>query len=198
MAGKIESEPLIICGAGGHARSSLLVLFDDDRFEIAGVLDPDPNVRFYDYPILGDDQMICELIELGLKNFFVGVGQIKTHRVRQKIFENISSGGGELPSFHSLRSFIASDSVYGHGCIFMSNTFVNSGCRIGHGCIVNTGAIVEHDCSVGDYCHISTGVIINGGCNIGEGCFIGSGSVLNEGVTLPHGSVIKSGSVIVA
>lgn len=189
-------EPLIICGAGGHATACLSILEYDKKYRVAGFLDPIRDQAFFGYPYLGGDDVIERLIESGCRDFFIGVGQIKTASPRKILFNKILDAGGRLPSFFANQSFQASRTKIGDGCVFLGNSLVNTAVEIGDNCIINSGAIVEHDCRIGDHCHISTGVIINGNCKVGSGVFIGSGAVIHNGVEILPGAVIKSGSVV--
>lgn len=187
---------LIVCGAGGHAKACLSILERDTKYQIAGFLDPIRDQVFYDYPHLGSDDIIGLLIESGYRDFFIGIGQIKTALPRKNLFNKILNAGGRLPSFFANESLQAPRTKIGEGCVFLANSVVNTAVEIGKNCIINSGAIVEHDCLIGDHCHISTGVILNGNCKVGSGAFIGSGAVVDNGVEIPADAIIRSGSVV--
>ncbi|MEW6225330.1 MAG: acetyltransferase [Chloroflexota bacterium] len=84
------------------------------------------------------------------------------------------------------------------GAVVLAGAVVNTGAVVGAHAIVNTGAIVEHDVRVGAYTHVAPGVVIGGGTRIGEGATIGLGAAVRDHVSVGPGAVVAMGAVVVA
>jgi sugar O-acyltransferase (sialic acid O-acetyltransferase NeuD family) len=188
------ARPLIIVGAGGHARACIDVIEQHGGYEIVGLIGRAEEVgrNALGHWVIGCDDDLPALAGSGA-SAIVAVGQICTGSVRIALFEKLQQIGFELPAIVSPVAYVSRHAAIGAGTIVMHHATVNVGVKIGSNCIVNTAAIVEHDCYVGDHCHISTGTVLNGGVRIGTGCFVGSGSVIREEHSVGDYSVIGMG-----
>jgi sugar O-acyltransferase (sialic acid O-acetyltransferase NeuD family) len=189
---------LVLVGGGGHCVACADVIASTEKFTIAGILDrkeisKDLAAR---YPQLGSDGQVAELLGAG-HQFLVTVGQIKSSRPRQHLFDQICRAGGQMPVIVSPWARVSPDARVGRGTIVMHGAMVNAGSVIGENCIVNTGAIVEHEARIGDHCHISTGAVLNGEVSVGDGAFVGSRAVVIQGRKIGGGSVVGAGVVCV-
>ena len=186
---------LILIGGGGHCISCIDVIEQEDKFEIAGIVDKDiSSGSLLGYPFLGSDDSLPEL----RSNFdyaLITIGQIKSSSIRTRHFEHARSLGFVLPTIISPRAYVSRHVIIGAGTIVMHDALINSRASIGCNCIINTKALVEHDAVIEDYCHISTATIVNGGTVIGKGTFVGSNAVTKEYVKTKENDFIKAGSV---
>ncbi len=186
--------PILLIGAGGHARACIDVIEHEGRFTVAGLLGVPEEVgrTVLGYPVLGTNDDLLELAgQIG--NALVSVGQIKTPQLRMSLFERLEAAGCRTPAIVSPRGHVSRHSQIGDGSIVMHGAIVNAGSTVGRNCIVNSLALIEHDCSVADHCHISTSAAVNSGVQIGRGSFIGSGVTVRQGVTIGDGCVIGMG-----
>lgn len=190
---------LILLGGGGHCESVIEVINGLDKFSIVGVLDPSFDEKaprkIMGFPIIGNDDSIEKHIAKG-RQFVITVGQIKSSKIREDLYNLIISKGGTLPAIVSRTAYVSSLALLGEGTVVLNNSFINAKAKLGRCAIVNTGSIIEHGCSIGDFCHISTGAILNGNVSSGNKVFIGSGSVINQNITIGHGTVVGSGSLV--
>jgi len=193
------TENLILVGGGGHCRSVIDVIEAEGRFLIAGIVDAPEKVgeRICGYPVIATDDDLPALAQT-YQYFLVTVGQVKSGVIRTRLFHQIKSLGGILPTLIAPTAYVSRHATIGEGTVIMHRAFVNAGARVGANGIINTAALVEHDTEIGDFCHISTGAIINGTCVVGNGCFVGSNAVLAHGVELSPGGVIGAGAVVLA
>jgi len=188
---------ILILGAGGHCRSLIDVIELENKFKIAGIIDNELPVgnKVLNYEIIGSDNDLEKLREK-YEYAVIGVGQIKTPKIRMKLFETLKRLKFILPVIISPRAYVSKYAEIGEGTVVMHDALVNSNVKIGKNCIINTKALIEHDCIIEDNCHISTGAIVNGGVVVGEGSFIGSNAVTKEIIKIPEKSFIKAGSVV--
>ena len=188
---------IIVIGGGGHARSVIDVLETEGKYKIAGIVDNNipVGIKVFDYEVIGNDNDLKKLREK-YEYAVIGVGQIKTPKIRIKLFETLKGFNFKLPVIVSPRAYVSKYAEIGEGTVVMHDVLVNSNAKIGKNCIINTKALIEHDCIIEDNCHISTGVIINGGVKVGKNTFIGSGTVTREGIVIKPESFIKAGSLV--
>ena len=188
---------IIILGAGGHCRSLIDVIELEGKFKIAGIVDnklPIGN-EILNYKVIGNDNDLKELRKK-YEYAIVGVGQIKTPKIRIKLFNLLKSLNYTLPIIVSPRAYVSKYAEIGEGTVVMHDALVNANAKIGKNCIINTKALVEHDAIVEDNCHISTGAIVNGEAVIEEGSFVGSNAVIKERIKIFKNSFIKAGSLV--
>ena len=188
---------IILLGAGGHAISCIDIIENNNSFNIIGLigLKQEVDKKVLNYTVIGSDENL-EALQLKSKYAFVCLGQIKSSKLRQMLFNKILKLGYIIPKIVSSEAILSKHSIISTGSIIMKNAIVNAGAEIGKNCIINNGAIIEHDVKIGDHCHISTGVIVNGDVKIGDGTFIGSQSTIREGISIGNNSIIGMGSKV--
>ena len=187
-------EQILLIGGGGHCRSVIDVIEQENRFEIVGIIDKKEFVGsdVLGYKILGSDEDLKELSHR-YKYALITVGQIKSPEIRTKLFEMLKSFGYELPVVISPLSYVSKHAKLGEGTVIMHHVLINANVTIGQNCIINTKALIEHDSIIEDNCHISTGAIINGGVHVKAGTFYGSNATCKEYAQVS--GFVKAGSV---
>lgn len=195
----MTKEPIILVGAGGHARACIDVIEQTGRFEIVGLVGmPDEvGMSVLGYPVLGTDLELPELRQKS-SHALVTLGQIKTPEPRMRLFERLLQMGFCLPTIVSPRGYVSRHASVGEGTIVMHGALINAGACVGCNCILNTGSLVEHDGVIGDHCHVSTKVVINGGVQVGSGTFIGSSSSLRELIQVGQRCLIGMGQRVLS
>ncbi len=188
---------LILIGAGGHARSCIDVIEQQDHYQIAGLVGllEQKHTQHHGYAVIATDNDLPELVKT-YPYALVSVGQILTADSRIRLYQQATQLGFQWPVIIAPTACVSRHAMVGMGTILMHNAIVNAGASVGNNCIINTCALIEHDAVVGDHCHISTGAILNGGVCIGAGSFIGSGSLIKEGVTMGQGCLVGMGLTV--
>ena len=185
---------ILLIGAGGHAKSCIDVIEQEDKFRIIGLIGSPNEVgtHLLGYEVLGTDDALTELINL--TNFaLIAVGQIGTNELRSTLFSKIVNIGFRLPVVMSPLAYVSPRANIGKGTVVMHRATINSGARIGDNCIINSHALIEHDVSVEDHCHIATSATINGGSTVGKSSFVGSGTTIRESINIGHSCSIGMG-----
>jgi sugar O-acyltransferase (sialic acid O-acetyltransferase NeuD family) len=194
----VSKPEIILVGAGGHCRSCIDVIEQENRFAIAGVVDRPETEQDDDvlgYPVLGSDDDLPAL-RRKYEYALVTVGQIHSAAIRIKLFNQLLSLGFVLPSIVSPLGYVSKHANVGAGTIVMHHALINAGARVGDNGIVNTKALIEHDAVIGDHCHVSTGAIVNGGASIENESFIGSQSCIAQSVGLSRNFFARALSLI--
>ena len=186
---------ILLIGGGGHCKSVIDVIEQENKFDIAGIIDKKELIGhdLLGYKIVGSDDDLNDLRQ-HYHYALITVGQIKSPEIRIKLFEMLKSFGYELPIVISPLAYVSKHALLGHGTVIMHHALINANVSIGQNCIINTKALIEHDAIIEDNCHISTGAIINGGVHVKAGTFYGSNATCKEYVHIS--GFIKSGSLV--
>ncbi len=193
----MDKENIILVGGGGHCRSCIDVIEAENKYKITGILDIPKKVgaSILNYKIIGADEDIPGLVK-EYSNFLVTIGQIKSAKIRIRIFDILKGLGAKLPVIISPKTHISEYAAIGDGSIIMHATLINANAIIGENCIINSKALIEHDAIIGSNTHISTGAIVNGECSIGNNCFIGSGAIIANNITITNNVIVGAGSFV--
>ncbi len=188
---------IILIGDGGHCKSVIDVIEQQDLFKIAGIVGTSKSVgnEVLGYKIIGKD---CDLQKLSAKYSYalIAFGQMHSSDKRANLFNLLIKYGYILPAVISPRAYVSEHSKIGSGTIVMHDSIVNAGVNIGDNCIINSKALIEHDTIINNHCHVSTNAVINGNVLIEEGCFIGSGAIAINSIIIKKNSFIKAGVII--
>lgn len=194
--------PIIIIGAGGHARviADALVCAGN---AVIGFVDKD-NARkgqyMLDLPIMGGEDVLARF-DRNAVLLVVGIGSTG-HRssleLRQRISERLCDDGWTLGGVRHPSALISPTARVAADAQIMAGAIVQVGADIGAGVILNTRAVVEHDSVVGEYSHVSIGTILCGNTRIGACSHIGAGAVVRQGISLGDGITVGTGAIVIA
>lgn len=190
---------LVVIGAGGHARSVLDIILQNNEYDVAGCVDnifPEfkhvPNME--EISIIGNDELLPKLYDSGINNIFVAIGN---NKLRASIYEKAVSIGFEPVSVISRHAVISPRAYIGSGTCVMAGAVINVNCSVGNNCIINTNSSLDHDCTVGNHCHVAPGVAVSGTVNIGDCVHLGTGTNVINGISIGKNSFIGVGSAVV-
>ncbi len=191
-------KPLIIWGAGGHAKVlrefshalgfDLTALFDN-----AAVLTPFPETPvfvgregFFRWKANEGSFEVAGLIAIG--------GDRGRDRLEIQAF--LSENGIKIIRAVHPTAFVAADAQLGDGCQVLAHAVIGVEVRIGDGCIVNTKASVDHECVLGDGVHVAPGATLAGCVEVGNCSMIGAGAVVLPRVKIGSNALIGAGAVV--
>jgi len=191
------NEPIVIVGAGGHARVVLDVL-RCLGWRVAGVLAPDhdPGSDWNGLEVLGDDGWLdsTEVAEFG---YALGIGAVPGRMaLRQRMFALLRQRGLRLPALVHPGAIVSSAAQLAAATQIMAGAVVQPGVRLGANVLVNTGARVDHDCFVDTGAHVAPGAILCGDVRIGARAFVGAGAVVLPGVVVGEGAEVAAGAIV--
>jgi UDP-perosamine 4-acetyltransferase len=193
-----ELDKIILLGGGGHAKVLIDLIRTSDKYEIAGILDPQiKRDSISGISVLGEDDLLQELYDKGIRNACIGIGSIKDNSKRKRLYENVKQLGFDLPGLIHPESFVSSVAQISEGAQVMAGAIVQTGSTIGINSIVNTGAIIEHHCVIGKHVHICPGVVLSGESFVDDEAFIGAGSTVIQGIKIGKGALVAAGAVVV-
>jgi UDP-perosamine 4-acetyltransferase len=190
--------PVIILGAGGHAKVLIGTLLLLQR-QILGITEVNKQKQG-DYlsgiPIIGDDEAILKYKsdEIELAN---GVGSVGLPKNRMDIYQKCKRQGYRFASIVHPSAMVMNDVQLGEGVQIMAGAIIQTGCRIGDNTIINTGTIVDHDCIIGEHVHLAPGVVISGDVHVGAMTHVGTSATVIQSVKIGQKSIIGAGAVVI-
>jgi sugar O-acyltransferase (sialic acid O-acetyltransferase NeuD family) len=193
-------ERVVGIGGGGHAKVLIEILRAHSSFEVVGLLDPNPELRgksVLGIPVLGDDSLLLDLKEKGIRHFFIGVGSVCDSSKRKRIYEEALALNMEPVSSIHPGAIISPSVEMGNGCMIMAGVVINACVKLGDNVIVNTGAVVDHDCCIASHVHVATGAHLSGGVRVGEGAHIGAGAVVRHNLNIGVGAIVGVGAAVI-
>jgi len=178
----VSDKPIVLVGAGGHARSVENVMRTKPvRLVAAGE----------DESYIADYQGENVVITVGC----VGEGAPETS-IRRKVIDRYTKGGVTFGSIVADNASIAGDVVLGEGSVVLQRAVVNAGAKIGRHAVINTGVIIEHDVVLGENVNIAPGAIVLGGASIGDNSFIGAGAIVRQGAQVAANVIVGMGAMV--
>lgn len=193
------SRPVVIVGAGGHAKVLLEALRAQGQV-IHGLCDAAPEQAGWKFPgetIIGDDRAVLDL-PAGNIAIVIGVGGTRVEPRRKELFTLYRDAGFDIMSVIHPSAVVASDAVIGAGTQIMAGAVIQPAVVIGENSVINTRACVDHDCRIGDHVFVAPGVTLCGGVAIGEGAHIGAGAVVLEGRNIGARATIGGGAAVIS
>lgn len=187
-------QPVIIVGAGGHAKVciELLQAMGETVLCCVGASDSPPTCL--GLPVLHGDHHLARLREEGHTRAFVALGP---NRLRAKLGQQVRELGYELVNAVSPAAVVSPSARLGAGIAIMAGAVINAEASIGDLAIVNTGATVDHDCSIGAAVHLAPQCALAGNITVGAGTFLGVGCKVIPGIDIGTYSTIGAGAVVI-
>ena len=193
----IPNLPVIVLGAGGHAKvliDTLLAL----SVELIGIVDSAsvPEQRsVLGIPVIGNDETVLNypIDKVRLVN---GLGSVTSTFDRKRLFVHFKSKGYCFAGIIHPSAVIARKVNLAEGVQVMAGAVIQPGCVLGENTIVNTGASVDHDCLIGTHIHLAPGVTLCGGVEVGSGTHISTGATVIQGIRIGEGSLIAAGALV--
>ncbi len=195
--------PLILFGAGGHAREVAQVV-DDINHTQAGTwqllgfmadsqssaLNPKPLPA----PFLGNSQQA--LAAHPDAHCVIAVGDARARRrIADRLLQQHS--GLRFATLVHPRAWVAEGVCVGQGSVVFAGVLINVDVTLGIHSSINLGCTISHDGHLGDYVSLGPGVHLAGAVTVGDDVDIGAGATLLPGVHLGAGCIIGAGAAVV-
>lgn len=192
------SLPLIVLGAGGHAKVLVDALVGAGR-PVFGLADADPAKAgsiVLGVPVMEGDKKVLAFPPDAVR-LVNGIGSVRVSPLRRQLYERFKNRGYFFERVTHVSAIIAPDTVLGEGAQIMAGAILQTGCRTGENVIINTRAAVDHDCVIGNHAHISPGAVLCGNVRVGDSSHIGAGATVVQGVHIGRNCMIAAGAVVV-
>jgi len=190
-------KPIIILGAGGHAKV-LIDALQRQSANILGITDTDPELHGTDVmgiPIIGDDNSI---LQYGVNDIMLvnGLGKVNFSNKRMQMYHTFKEWGYIFARVIHPSAVISSGAYLADGVHVMAGAIIQTLVSIGVNTIINTRASIDHECIIGDHVHIAPGATISGGVEIGDSVLIGAGATIIQGIHVGASSIVGAGAVV--
>ena len=188
----------VILGTGGHARTVLKILIENDSHEILGLFELNKYIK--NEEILGCKVMgHVDNIKKKIKNidkidYYLAIGD---NELRKKWWNRLIDGKKNLPNLISKNSHVDLTAGMLFGNTICAGVYIGPEVQIGSNNIINTGAIIEHEVRISDNNHIAPGSIVAGRAVINDDCFVGAGAVIINNIHIEKETLIGAGSTMV-
>jgi len=190
-----DDAPVIVMGAGGHAKVIIDMLIDRNDCRLAGCVTNETGAAdLLGLPRLGNDDDLARLLASGLGRVFVAIGD---NRVRAERLQHVRGLGFTIVNAISRHAIVSARATLGVGVAIMPGAVINVDAIVSDGAIINTGATVDHDCRIGLCAHIAPGTHLAGTVTVGEGTFVGVGTSVIPRRSIGAWSTIGAGSAVV-
>lgn len=194
-----DNRPLILLGAGGHARVVTALLRAAD-YPLIGVCDPalvSSGVSHWEgLDVLGSDEAL-ERFAPDRVALVMGLGQLAVGILRKQLYVLWRKRGYQFPALVHPTAWVAPGVELGEGVQVMAGAIIQPGCVIGENSIINTQACVDHDCRIGSHVHVAPGSTLCGAVTVHADVFIGAGATVIQGVHIGEGAVVGAGVTLV-
>ena len=192
-----SDQPLILVGAGGHARVLLSTLLLLSR-RVLGFVDPDKTrADLLGVPNMGGDEAVArhDPSQVLLVN---GVGSVASIANRLRVYDFFRRRGYRFASVIHPGAIVAPETRLADGVQIMAGAILQTGCFVEDDCIINTGALIDHDCIIQAHAHVAPGAVLSGGVHVGARAHIGVGATVIQGVRIGSDSIVGAGAVVLS
>jgi UDP-perosamine 4-acetyltransferase len=191
-----SKKPVIILGAGGHAKVITEALVQSGE-SILGLIAPDKEKgsKCFGVDVLGNDD---ELLSYSPREVLLanGIGALPGKAFRWELASKMRKQGFNFIRVIHPSAIISDDVMLEEGAQIMAGSIIQPGSSIGKDSIINTRVSIDHDCSIGGNCHLAPGVVLCGSVCVSKGVFLGAGSVVIQNIFIENDSFVRSGSIV--
>ena len=194
-----KDKPVIVLGAGGHAKVVIDAL-QAMAVDILGAVDANPDThgtRVLGVHVLGGDDVIEDYAPDAV-TLVNGVGSVQPASHRNDLYRNFRDAGYAFASVIHPNAVIGGDVEIADGVQIFAGAVVQPGCTLNANTIVNFKASVGHDCVIGAHVHIAPGAGLSGGVTIGEDGFIGTGATIIQYTSVGAGALVAAGATVIS
>jgi sugar O-acyltransferase (sialic acid O-acetyltransferase NeuD family) len=191
-----EKKPVIILGAGGHAKVIMDIL-SQKKIKILGMAALHNSKKAnYDFKTFSDEEVIANFDseEINLVN---GLGSLPNDNKRYELSKKYLDFGFKFINIIHTSSIISKNTKILDGAQIMAGVIIGPGCKIGEGTIVNSQSSIDHDCEIENYSHICPGVVCSGNVRIGSFVHISTGVSIINNINIGDNSIIYPGVTLV-
>jgi UDP-perosamine 4-acetyltransferase len=192
-----RKKKVVVLGSRGHAKCVIDILEAMGSFEIVGLTTKDAIEALGCYPVLGDDEVLPDLLATGVTCAAVGVGGWISNTLRRQVYERVRSIGFQVVTAVHPSAVTAGGISIGEGSVIFGGVVLNPEARLGENVVVYTGSTVDHETRVENHVLISAGVSVGANVIVREGALLAIGSTVISGITIGKEALVGAGAVVV-
>ncbi|RAK00733.1 acetyltransferase [Aliidiomarina maris] len=190
------NKPVVIIGAGGHAK----VVFEiacARNVELIALIDPQISIApMFD----GIEHWLSdtEISKYSSNDFELvnGLGSLPGQpRRREHVFCVAKNSGFKFITLISPQAFVSQYAQLDEGVQVVTGAVIHSA-QIGANTLINSAAVVEHDVVIDKHCHVAPNATLCGGVTLAEGVHVGAGAVILQNIRIGKHAVVGAGAIV--
>lgn len=199
MGGFGLKKPVIVLGAGGHAKILIDIIQVSSQYYVEAIIgNIDEEIdTLMGYSVLKGDHHLTQFFEKGIRNVAIGIGGYTNNEKRKEIYLRLKSEGFDIVNLIHPSAIISSSVSLGDGVVIFAGVILNAEVEVGNNVIIATGSTIDHESKIESHVLVSAGVTIGAGNLVGEGALLALGSKVISRVNIGSGALIAAGSVVV-
>jgi len=190
--------PLILFGAGGHARALIDVVQAQGSYTLLGLVDSisKPGERVAGFPVLGSEADLPALLQRHACNHvFVALGDnFQRHAASRRLL--VALPALRFATLVHPGAIVSPSARLGAGVVVMPGAIINAGSVVEEGVLVNTRASIDHDCHLASFSSVAPGVVCGGKVLLGERSAVNIGASVANRISIGTDTVIGAGAVV--
>lgn len=189
-------KPLLILGAGGHAKVLAEAALACGLASHLAFLDDRPIGSVLGWPVLGPLALVrAASLQQQWPQAVVAIGDAAT---RLSWLDQLQGLGFALPVIAHPRAQISPSARIGAGSVLFAQAVVQAESTLGRGVILNTACSVDHDCRLDDGVHICPGARLGGEVAVGPRSWIGIGASVVQRIRIGGQVTVGAGAAVVS
>lgn len=190
-------EKIVIIGGGSFAGNLVNYIENMNKYEIVGYTDVHDNGSILDVPYIGDDSVLEEMYNSGVKNAAMAIGNhYCDSSLKQKVVHRLKEIGFCFPVIYGTNVIVHKGAVIGEGTILRDACIIQSNCEIGNFAMIGDKTVISHDTKIGDFSQVVTGCVLGRGITVGNSVFFGFSTVVTNDLTISDGCTIGACSLV--
>ena len=191
-------EPIVIIGAGGHAREIADVIEAINsagrQWSLLGFVAEEPPqdelAQRRGLAFLGG----LDALDGKDAHFVVGIG---SPDARRRMDVTATSRGLVAATLIHPSATVGSDNRLEPGVVLAAHSSVTTNVGLGRHTHLNVGARVAHDCRIGDFVTVNPGATISGNVTLAHDVTVGTNATVIQGVTVGADAIVGAGAAVV-
>ena len=184
-------EKVIIIGADIEI---IELIENNEKYELAGIVDNRLKSQYYGYDIIGNDNhIIANNTKYNKHKIIITIDDVVS---KQELYTLYKNNGFNFFSLISTKALVSGRSEIFEGVIIQSGVNIGPNTKLGKCTKINTFSNLMHDVEIGSFSTIAPGTTILGYCKIGNEVFIGGNVTVLPNIIIPDRCIIGAGSVV--
>lgn len=185
-------ERIAICGAGGFARETLVLI---EQLGLASRVDAlfESDAVWHDRQVAGISVLPLSRFEPGKNVMVIAIGN---PGVRRAIWETLPTGTRFPTLIHPSVNLSRSVDI-GIGSIVCAGVVLTCDTHIGIQVQLDRCVTVGHDSTIDDFSTLAPGAVVSGNCRIGRGAYVGAAACIREKLAVGDESLVGMGAIVV-
>jgi len=192
-----EPKPLILIGAGGHAKVVLDMIRALELDCIAVACQADTNLTHWrGLPVISD-QHLSENYSPQQVELVLGIGMMPGSTLRESLFHDFKRKGFHFRTLCHPTAWISPSANLSEGCQIMAGVIIQADTHCADNVIINTSASIDHDTVIGAHSQVAPGAVLCGAVVVDSSVFIGASATVIQSLHIGKGAVVAAGAMVV-